>query len=294
MNQLFSYQKLNNQRFGAVVEKDFNQLNKQDFKKIGNVFLDELLLICPNQTLSPRKFASICYSWGKPQIFDPSRFYSLDSKNKKKIEKLGLGNIPGLVKVSAYKDDENDLLGILSDSELEWHSDSSGKSNPPEVIALYAVEVGDDNHTDFLECVTPYQKLSYEDKKLVDSLQYIHTYDNTSVPKYALNHETQLQILYSNEIAHKQIQLPLIVNSPGGHRGFRYNRTSFVKFANKSDEESKELQQWVESLIFKEENIYTHYWKKNDLVFMDQTVVLHRRRLQNFNKRLLYLHVINV
>jgi alpha-ketoglutarate-dependent taurine dioxygenase len=288
MNQLFSYQKLSDQSFGILLNEDLNKLDKKQIKQVGNIFLKELLVICSNQFFSPRKFASICYTWGKPQIFDPSRFYSLDNKNKKKIEKLGLGNIPGLVKVSAYKDDENDLLGILSDSELEWHSDGSGKPHPPEVIALYAVEVGPNNHTDFLECVSPYEKLTLEDKKFVDSLEYIHMYDTSSVPKYALKHKTQLQILYSSEISEKKIKLPLIVKSPGGYRGFRYNCRSFVKFAYKTDKESKEIQKWIESLLFKEENVYTHHWKQGDLIFMDQTVMLHRRRLQDFSNRLLY------
>lgn len=288
MNQLFSYQKLNNQRFGAVVEKDFSQLNKQDFKKIGNVFLNELLVVCPNQCISPRKFASICYSWGKPEIFDPSRYYSLNDQNRKRVEKLGLGNIPGLVKISAYKDEQDDYTGILSDSELEWHSDGSGKLNPPEVIALYAIDVGSDNHTDFLECVSPYEKLSYGDKKVVDSLRYIHCYDTSSIPKYSIENDTQKQILYSSEISNQQIILPLINTSANGYKGFRYNCRSFKGFVDKSEKENKELVKWIESIIFKEEYVYTHKWKRGDILFMDQTVMLHRRRFQDFSKRLLY------
>lgn len=288
MNQLFSYQKLNNKRFGAVVEKDFNQLNKQDFKNIGNVFLNELLVVCPNQCISPRKFASICYSWGKPEIFDPSRYYSLDDQNRKRVEKLGLGNIPGLVKISAYRDEQDDFTGILSDGELEWHSDGSGKLNPPEAIALYAIEVGSNNHTDFLECVTPYEKLSYEDRRTVDSLEYVHTYDINSVPRYAVHSDVQKQILYSSEISNREVILPLVCTSPKGYRGLRYNRRSFKNFINKSEKENEELIKWIESLIFKEENVYTHTWKQGDLLFMDQTVMLHRRRSQSFEKRLLY------
>jgi len=288
MNQLSSYQKLNWHRFGVNLDVDFNKLTKQQFLEVGKIFLNELLVVCRNQTLSSRKFASICYSWGFPQIFNPSDYYEDNSNEKKTIQKIGLNNIPGLVKICNYKDEDDDYLGILSDNELAWHTDCSGVLNPKEVIALYAKEVGLNNHTDFIECVTPYEKLTNEDRKLVDSLHYIHLYNDKSVPEYANSNRTHLQVLYSSEISNEQIKIPLIITSPRGYRGFRYNCKSFIKFVGKNDKESAELKQWIESLLFKEENIYTHFWKPGDLVFMDQTVLLHRRRPQNFDKRLLY------
>lgn len=292
MNLSFSYQNLDNQKFGICLKENFNFLNKEQIKQIGKLFLNELLIICPNQFLNARKFASICYSWGKPEIFNPLDHYESNSKNKKKIEKLGVSKIPGLVKVCAKKDQDGDLIGILGDDEIKWHTDGSGKINPPECIALYAIEVGLNNHIDFLECVTPYQKLTNEDKKVVDDLKYIHFYDLNSAPKFNEKFiesiETQLKIIFNNEISYKQIQIPLINISPNGYRGFRYNCTSFIKFVDKTEKENKELKEWIESLLFKEENVYTHQFKKGDLLFMDQTVMLHRRRPQDFSNRLLY------
>lgn len=284
MNQLFSYQKLNDYNFGIISNVNLN-LQKKQIHHIGRLFLNELLVIFSNQSISIRKFASICYAWGRPQIFNP---LSLNGENQIKAKKLSVCNLPGLIKVTSKKDQYDHFEGILSDVELEWHSDGSGKINPPQAIALYAQNVNENHHTDFLECVTAYQKLSYEDKKTVDNLNYIHLWNDITTLEYAKCDEVQLKLLELSESSYVPIKLPLINNSPGGHRGFRYNSRGFIKFENKTEKENKELRRWIESLLFKKEYVYTHHWKPGDVLFMDQTVMLHRRRKQDFSNRLLY------
>lgn len=297
-NLLFFCSSLDRIKYGIKLNLDLSILNKQQILDVGSLFLNNLLLICPNQTLTAKQFASICYSWGTPQILNKNQYDELNDNDKKRIQKLGVGKLLGLIKVSALKDEDNDLIGILGDDEIIWHTDGSGNLNPPEVIALYANQVGDNNHTDFLECVTPYQKLSYEDKKVVDDLKYIHFYDEKTIPKYnekySNSFELQSKLIFSSEIANKYITLPLIIQSPGGHKGFRYNRGSFVRFINKTEKESEELKKWIESLLFKDQYMYTHHWKPGDLLFIDQTVMLHRRRKQDFSKRILYRMQFNV
>jgi len=285
MNQLFSYQRLNDCNFGVSSDIDLKFYKKKQIYDIGHLFLNELLVIFSKQTISARKFASICYTWGYPQVFDP---LSLNGENQIKAKKISVCNLPGLIKVTSKKDKDNHFEGILSDIELEWHSDGSGKINPLQAIALYAQSVNTHHHTDFLECVTAYQKLSYEDKKVVDNLHYLHLWNNATTLQYAKQDEVQLKLLELSESSHTPITLPLINASPGGYRGFRYNTRGFIKFVNKTEKENKELKKWIESLIFKKEYIYTHHWKPGDIVFMDQTVMLHRRRPQDFSNRLLY------
>lgn len=277
------------------------EMTRSEWRELGQVALKHLVWSLEGQqNLSKEKFSRLCYSWGKPGRWNPSDsqiFESLEPEIKSSITDVIMKisyntKLPGLGRVTGIKDEQGDFTGIFPDGELEWHSNESGRQNPYPVLLLHAIHGTYGTQTQFLENVTEYEKLSYQDRKFVDSLICVYewnpehmdkTIKGTSVPEIH-------KIIGKINAFPKEGEnfRPLISTSPGGHKGFAFNFFAFTRFKDKTTEESTEIIDWLKNLLIKEDRIYTHDWKDGDIVAFDQIVTLHKRPTSDCSSRLLH------
>ncbi|SVD34575.1 uncharacterized protein METZ01_LOCUS387429, partial [marine metagenome] len=95
-----------------------SSLNRSDFNLIKEAFLDNLLLIFKDQSLTPKDLLSAATLWGFPQkhpIFQ------------------GLEDIPEIIKIENY--------GERYHTNAHWHSDVTFEEEPPDATILYAIDV---------------------------------------------------------------------------------------------------------------------------------------------------------
>jgi|APGre2960657404_1045060.scaffolds.fasta_scaffold05716_6 alpha-ketoglutarate-dependent taurine dioxygenase len=266
--------------FGVeLTDIDLSICSKQDIRTIGEIFLDKLLVVIRNQDISIRKFATICYNWGNPFVIDFPKNKPIDQSLLEEINRVCVTTLPGVTKVN--------INSFLPDGELDWHSDNGLKQNPNDAIALYATNVAEDTCIDFLEGVTPYQKLSSDEKSLLDSLYCVPSFNNTYFPD-SYSEDQKRIIQYTVESHINAPVFPLVKTNAIGHKGILYNRHMFKRFDGKTIEETKDLCAWIESIVLKEEYVHRHYWKNGDFLIMDQTLLLHRRPQQDCSRRELY------
>lgn len=271
-------------------------MTRSEWRELGKVCMKYLVWVIEDQQMTKEIFSRFCYSWGKPHVVHEDVFARLDSTPDLKrqlieeMQRMSFDHLPGLGRVTGIRDDKGRTTGIFADGELGWHCNEAGKLNPHPVVLLHAIEGTKNTQTQFIENVTEYQKLTSEDRKFVDSLVCLYKFDGDYITE-SLNGVSDLQKLivrlnvYPTDGDNPR---PLIQESPGGHRGFCFPFTTFNKFKDKTDQESKEIMDWLKNLLMKDERVYTHNWENNDIVAFDQMVTLHRRPTKDCSKRLLH------
>jgi alpha-ketoglutarate-dependent taurine dioxygenase len=199
---------------------------------------------------------------------------------------MSFPHLPGLGRITGIRDADGNRTGMFADGELDWHCNQSGTVNPKSVVALQAVEGTRGTHTQFLEGVTTYNTLSGADKAMVDSLVSIYSfkYDGIGPGSYKTNQE----IVKVNQVPVDGFEKPLVAVSPGGHRGINFSYNTILGFKDKTEQENKELFEWLHRVVFVDDYVYTHPWEDGDVLFMDQIVTLHKRPTRDCTKRLLH------
>lgn len=288
-----------------------SEMTKSEWQELAHVCLNHLVWIIKGQSdLTKEKFSRLCYSWGRPGTFNIDELDRFDTEEEKQeiideLTRMSFKRLPGLGRVTGMRDEEGNTTGMFADGELDWHSNESGRKNSHPVVLLHGIEGTKGSETHYIENVTPYDNLNSADKNLVDSLICIYKYDKdtnymeskgddfTDVVSFGegVNGVSSLQhkLVWLNTYSSESLQeKPLIATSPGGHKGFAFNFHAFNTFKNKTEQESKEIIEWLKSYLLVDERIYKQYWEDGDLCAFDQIVTLHRRPTEDCSNRLLH------
>lgn len=118
-------------------------LGDADLMLLREALLAHLVLVFPDQVLSPTEFATFARHFG-PLISPPA------------------GEVPGphpdLHVVSNVVED-GVPIGILGDGDVTWHSDMAGFAEPPSATLLYAREVPERGDTWFANTYLAFEEL---------------------------------------------------------------------------------------------------------------------------------------
>ena len=83
-------------------------------------------------------------------------------------------------------------------------------------------------------------------------------------------------------------RIPLVIKSPGGHKGLHFSVNTIYKIEGMSDEESDKLLKHIQNGLFVEKYIYDHWYQSDsDLCLFDNSITLHRR-LGGITNRMCY------
>lgn len=272
--------------FGYQID-DINlaSLNKQEIHAIANLCKKHLVVTFKHQNISKERFALLCYTWGNPHKYaDIDQF--TDPETRGDLERMSFPHLPGLGRVTGIRDKDGNRTGMFADGKLDWHCNQSGTVNPKCVVALQAVEGTKGTQTAFVEGVTAYNNLSATEKELVDSLVSVYGFKFDGVGPGAS--AAQQAIVQMNQNPEEGFEKPLVAVSPGGHRGINFSYTTIKGFKGKTEQENKELFDWLYRVVFVQDRVYTHNWDDGDVLFMDQIVTLHCRPTEDCSKRLLH------
>lgn len=272
--------------FGYEIQDvNLKTMNKQGIVELAELCKKHLVITIKKQDISKERFAQLCYTWGRPHKYaDIDKF--TDSETRGDLERMSFPHLPGLGRVTGIRDKEGNRTGMFADGQLDWHCNQSGTLNPKSVVALQGVEGTCGTQTCFLEGVTVYNNLSSEDKALVDSLVSVYGFKLDGVGPGAS--AAQQAIVQMNQNPEENFEKPLVAISPGGHRGINFSYTTIKGFKGKTEQENKELFDWLKRIVFVDKNVYTHDWDDGDVLFMDQIVTLHARPTEDCSKRLLH------
>lgn len=155
-----------------------------------------------------------------------------------------------------------------------------------------------ESSTGFLQTVDYYQSLTESFRSELDEMVLVHAYHPGSInerEKQDLMLERQIRLTMCPE---NGMETPLVVTSPGGHKGIRYTMHTASGIKGMSQEDSDKVFDELDKALLDENNIYDHWYQQdNDLLLFDNSVTQHRRigghpdrvayRYQYFPKNLL-------
>jgi alpha-ketoglutarate-dependent taurine dioxygenase len=290
-----------------VYDLDLKHCSDDDLIELGKIVIDQLVVYinAENCSVSPARLNHIAKVFGLsngaiPQL-EP--FYVKQKLNQvteqdvstvndlKKLKVGGLEKFIGLIRVTGKRDAAGDYIGMFAEGELDWHSDRQGTGNFVPMILLNAVEGTEGTCTEFLQTADAYSLLSTEWKNIIDNLIGVHVYvPGKMAPGLSASQDNILRL---NMCPIDGSEVPLICQSPGGRQGIRlsYNTIDHFKGFNKKD--SEEILQFIKSHFIKDEYVYRQDWKDGELVFMDQTITVHRRPTKDCSKRVMHRQTCN-
>ena len=295
---------------GVEVNEDLNLITDEEIEMLGRVIADQLVVSvdATNCRLTPARLNYIAKKFGDPfgGIETKQSVYELvETKKKegsltradlqvlKELRKIrqGLEEYDGQIWVTGKKDQDGDYMGMFADGELDWHSDRQGTGNFCPCIGLMAVEGTLGTSTEFLQTADAFEKLSAGDQKFLSELIAIHSYTPGKIAP-GLN-KSQDNIVRMNMCPIDLSEVPVACFSTTGRSGIRLSYNTIVGFKGYSDKDTPEIIKWMLDTFMKDEYLYHHDWKDGDMVWMDQTITVHRRPTKDCSKRVLIRQTCN-
>lgn len=291
-----------------VYDFDLKTCSDNDIVELGKIVIDQLVVYvnAENCSVTPERLNHIAQVFGDPfggqdqsaykMVEEKRKNHQLTKKDLKALRELrkirvGLEQYPGMIRVTGMKDDEGDYIGMFAEGELDWHSDRQGTGNFVPMILLQAVDGTEGTCTEFLQTADAYDALTPEWKNIIDNLIGVHRYTPGKMAP-GLN-ASQDNILRMNMCPIDNSEVPIVCYSPGGRKGIRLSYNTLDHFKGFSQKDSDEILHFIKNHFMKEEYVYHQDWKNGELIFMDQTITVHRRPTKDCSQRVMIRQTCN-
>ncbi len=235
-------------------------LSTADFSRIHQAHLQYHVLVFRQQTLTPQQHIDFSRRFGPLQIHVLKQFL--------------LAGYPEILIVSNILR-EGEPVG-LGDAGKYWHSDLSYKETPSLGSMLYArilPAIGGD--TKFANMHRAWETLPDALRQAVEGRRAVHSYTATySQPKFGSGWRPALTEKQLSEV--KSVSHPIIRTHPETGRKALFVSEGFTTHIEGIPaDESRDILQALYNHSIREENIYTHRWQPNDLLFWDNRSLIH-------------------
>ncbi|MBS0909431.1 TauD/TfdA family dioxygenase [Tatumella sp. JGM118] len=235
-------------------------LSTADFYRIHQAHLQYHVLVFRQQTLTPQQHIDFSRRFGPLQIHVLKQFL--------------LAGHPEILIVSNILR-EGEPVG-LGDAGKYWHSDLSYKETPSLGSMLYArilPAIGGD--TKFANMHRAWETLPDALRQAVEGRRAVHSYTATySQPKFGAGWRPALTEKQLSEV--KSVSHPIIRTHPETGRKALFVSEGFTTHIEGIPaDESRDILQALYQHSIREENIYTHRWQPNDLLFWDNRSLIH-------------------
>ena len=296
--------------FGHYIDDvDFNHITNDEWMDIGKLHLNGLVTILRNTNITRDQFLDRIRHFGPFKghlrgylnskyghdfdAIDPTTYEDFTDQDKVYIEQKKYlleetedGNY--LMRVTGRKDQEGHALGVFDNGELYWHSNESSLLTFAPGVALLGSEYMVGSSTGFVQTVDYYNSLTESFRSELDDMLLIHKYIPGGINQKEIDDAGTRMNVQMGFVPVDGATTPLVLTSPGGHRGLHYTVNSAVGIVGMSDEESAKVFADIDKNLFTDSYIYDHWYQQdNDLLLFDNSVTLHRR-LGGHPERLAY------
>ena len=291
-----------------VYDLDLKTCSDDDIVELGKIVIDQLVVYvnAQNCSVTPERLNHIAQVFGDPFGGQDQSAYDMVKEKRKQHQltkadlvalrelrkiRQGLEHNPGMIRVTGKRDEEGDYLGMFAQGELDWHSDRQGTGNFVPMILLNAVEGTEGTSTEFLQTADAYELLTPEWKTTIDNLVGVHRFfPGKMAPGLDASQEN---ILRMNMCPIDNSEVPFVCYSPGGRKGVRLSYNTLDHFKGYTRKESDEILAFILNHFMKDEYVYHQDWQNGELVFMDQTITVHRRPTKDCSKRVMIRQTCN-
>jgi hypothetical protein len=283
-----------------IDELDFNTITDEVWMEVGKLHLKNLVTIIRNTNMNwetqpdwcekfgPRRSGvryhiekkySQPWNWCYNEALADNPIISVEDRERiKAIAKVQYLTPKGkaFMKVSGQRDEHGNALGMFAEGELLWHSNESGTLTFTPGVCLLGVQNMVGSATGFVTTTDYYENVSESFRSELDDMILLHRF----IPG-AINpglRPDQDEIMHANMCPEDDMEIPMVITSPGGIRGLHYSINTVYSIKGASKAESDRVFAEINDKLFVEENIYDHWYQQdNDLLLFDNSITLHRR-----------------
>jgi taurine dioxygenase len=176
--------------------------------------------------------------------------------------------LPNIMLISNIREN-GETIGALPDGEMMFHHDTIHRDEPHKATLLYSVEIpthGGD--TLFASGTAAYDTLDLATKKKLDGLRAVNFYVYNSVKR-----EDKQAVDATSQAVHPVVR----THEETKRKALYINRLMSVRIEGMPEAESDELLNFLFDHSEKPEFVYTHVWRKGDLIVWDNRCSSHAR-----------------
>jgi taurine dioxygenase len=227
---------------GATVSGlNVKELNKEQFAVLREAFLENCMLVFPQQQLSVSSLEAFSAWWGMP-VLSPFLEY--------------FDGHPGVSKLFNR--------GKSTTVTENWHSDSPFLDAPPSINFLSAVNMPVGGDTMWCNQYLAYETLSSGMQEMLSGLKV--EFNGNSLAGLAGSNKEQCSYHPIVRTHPETGRKSLFVGSPHG---------TARRFEHLTEAESFPLLQWLYQHSSQPDRVYRHHWNNGDLVMWDNRCTLH-------------------
>jgi taurine dioxygenase len=176
--------------------------------------------------------------------------------------------LPNIMLISNIREN-GETIGALPDGEMMFHHDTIHRADPHKATLLYSVEIpthGGD--TLFASGTAAYDALDAEMKQKLDGLRAVNFYAYNSVKR-----GDKQAVDATSQAVHPVVR----THDETGRKALYVNRLMSTEIEGMPQEESDEILNYLFDHSEKPEFVYTHVWRKGDLIVWDNRCSSHAR-----------------
>jgi taurine dioxygenase len=248
---------------GAEIRKvDLKTITDQDFTAIHRAWLDHIVLLFREQSLSDDDLLSFSRRFG---VLD---FAPIQETGRRFVE-----GYPEIYVVSNVI--ENGVpIGSLGAGEAVWHTDMSYLESPPKASMLYALEIPPaGGNTFFCDMYRAYELLPDHLKQRIAGLEIKHdgTYNSGGYVRQGVDP-------VDDPLTSPGVYHPLVCRHPEtGRQALFLGRRRNAYIRGMTLAQSEELLDELWEPATSEAAIWGHQWQVGDVVLWDNRCAMHRR-----------------
>ena len=226
---------------------------------IYRAWLDHAVLLFRDQDLSQEDLIRVTGIFGefaplgRPKHTLPSGFSKI---------------LPNIMLISNIREN-GETIGALPDGEMMFHHDTIHRDDPHKATLLYSVEIptyGGD--TLFASGTAAYDTLDAATKKRLEGRKAVNYYVYNSVKR-----NDKQAVDASSQAVHPVVR----THEETGRKALYVNRLMTVRIEGMPEAESDALLNTLFDHSEKSEFVYTHVWRKGDLIVWDNRCSSHAR-----------------
>ena len=176
--------------------------------------------------------------------------------------------LPNIMLISNIREN-GETIGALPDGEMMFHHDTIHRDEPHKATLLYSVEIptyGGD--TLFASGTAAYDALDSAMKKKLDGLKAVNFYVYNSVKR-----DDKQGVDATSQAVHPVVR----THEETQRKALYINRLMSVRIEGMSEAESEPLLNFLYDHSEKPEFVYTHVWRRGDLIVWDNRCSSHAR-----------------
>ena len=237
----------------AVTGVDLSRpLGDDDFGRVSDAFAEHLVLVFPDQELTPTE-----------QIAFTTRFGAVEPHPLR--SRRGVDGFPEVLVI----ENRPGRPGARND---EWHSDITCSERPPALSVLQALTVPEGRGaTQYCNMYRAYETLSDGMRDILDDLFALHSAESL----VQRNNEPGTDALPITETP-PPARHPVVRRHPvTGRRALFVNPSFTIAFDGMTREESAPLLAFLCDHATRPENVFRHAWRQGDVVMWDNRCTMH-------------------